>query len=747
MDPIEELEGLGSPEAIQAWLSANYASLSSSERSRIQTWLASNALSWNTDDSRLADTRDSRYVPLEGVGPNASGGDRSALVGRRRSVVPRVDEDPVGYYQMLWRTNPNRAVRELRRAFPALATSQPERAVELGGWIQREAGGGRSLVDSPLNISRWLWNNRPGRNDEPTQQDAARVLLNQWWQSEGVGVYQVTSQTLEEAQQNGYTEEQTSETLRGLIPFDTADNPQWLQDATQSRVLTDEQKQRVVRYYNTFYVDNIAIDPDAPTAQVQSWEELLPILESIQGTAQLEQLIVGAIADVPLQTGFMVRMPDGESAFVDNDMYEYLRTSFGFDEQDVTFFAGFVSNNLSLGGVAPTGQRPDASLVVSSLPFYATILQANGLLRPMIEDERPAEPLLGPVADTSQTVTPWRAASGFARAEVERMQALDPQDRSFEQAEERRFRRIDVARQSRRQQDFSVEDNEQRRFERIGGVDRIGNQRPLTAERAIRMGDEGLRLYNNEGMAIIHASSTAGPSLAARILGNVVRGERWSLADAQEVQRIYIASGLAQNTRGAIADRFSELQGVGAMRGLGVFAVGQQRLDELERLRSRRPSGGGGGGGGAVRMMPDRTAVVQAVTDLYKQFFMQDPTPEEVNGLADSLIQRIMSTPTSQQVDSNAQLRAILSESPLYKELYGRMPEGFTEEELQRQVLQGQSAILGDDFRSKRAAQAGLADGRYQTAIGAAAASPEAFENSTFLGRLAQARQVLEAMT
>jgi hypothetical protein len=157
--------------------------------------------------------------------------------------------------------------------------------------------------------------------------------------------------------------------------------------------------------------------------------------------------------------------------------------------------------------------------------------------------------------------------------------------------------------------------------------------------------------------------------------------------------------------------------------------------------------GGGSRGGGMVRMLPDQDAVRQSVRDMYTQMFLESPSEEVVAAMVNALNSAVMSAPMDQSVDVQAKLRDILEKDPAYNRLYGQMPDGFTAEQFQGMNRAAQETMLGDMVESNEALQIGMQDGSYRTTMGASMGLEEAWDNSTFLGRLARAAQVVSANT
>jgi hypothetical protein len=156
---------------------------------------------------------------------------------------------------------------------------------------------------------------------------------------------------------------------------------------------------------------------------------------------------------------------------------------------------------------------------------------------------------------------------------------------------------------------------------------------------------------------------------------------------------------------------------------------------------------GAGDSGGAIRQRPDPDALRQDVKDFWRKWFRDEPSAKLVDEMAGNLMKAVMSSPKDQQVDVTAQLRKLIEGTGQYQELYGKKQAGQTEEQYQQQFVDAASSMMGNEAPDQGAITAGMKTGQYQTTVGATAASARAWQNSQFLGRLAQAAQIVNDQT
>jgi hypothetical protein len=236
----------------------------------------------------------------------------------------------------------------------------------------------------------------------------------------------------------------------------------------------------------------------------------------------------------------------------------------------------------------------------------------------------------------------------------------------------------------------------------------------------------GMAMYGmNDSLAFIHAMN---PSLATRVA--TTEFDKLSTADKRQTYSMMMNAGF-------------DAQNLGRL-GYG-WAAG---FDELDVNK-----GAAAAASGPVRSMPDPEAVRQSAKDMYRQLFVREPTEAELNALVGNVTAALMSSDVDgsdgvvQNVDAGAQIRKNLESNPQYQELYGAKPAGMSEEEYQAQFRNGARSILGNAAPQPDIIRSGMRSGQYNTTVGAAAMTREAWEGSTFLGRLAQAAQITSENT
>ena len=181
--------------------------------------------------------------------------------------------------------------------------------------------------------------------------------------------------------------------------------------------------------------------------------------------------------------------------------------------------------------------------------------------------------------------------------------------------------------------------------------------------------------------------------------------------------------------------------------------MGYEALSLDNFRNSRMAAMDGGSGSGPVRQMPDPAAVEQRAKDLYRSLYAADPSDAQLSSLVSAVNKAIRGADINgddgevQDVNVDATLRSQLEALPEYKDLYGKRPGGMVEADYRRQMESGAQSILGSQAADPNNVRSGMRSGQYQTSVGAAAFSREAQDNSTWLGRLAGAAQVINENT
>lgn len=265
--------------------------------------------------------------------------------------------------------------------------------------------------------------------------------------------------------------------------------------------------------------------------------------------------------------------------------------------------------------------------------------------------------------------------------------------------------------------------------------DRLNTAAPgMTNSEMAQRYKEGLRRFSgNEGLAFVGAIN---PSLANKLFASNGDMEKVSYEDGRLIGQI-----MSEALPGA-ADTDDLIAGLVGM-GYGEAAGSSSLAVLLSQLAARS----GGGSAGRVRIKTDPTAIRQAAKDLYRQMFRADPTDEQLAGFVSQAQSAEASAPDDQNVDIGAAIREGMEATREYQRLYGKKPSGLTESEYQGQFAAAQASILGNEVAGDSAVRLGMASGKFQTAVGAAAGTAEAWDNSTFLGRLARAGQMFETLT
>lgn len=232
---------------------------------------------------------------------------------------------------------------------------------------------------------------------------------------------------------------------------------------------------------------------------------------------------------------------------------------------------------------------------------------------------------------------------------------------------------------------------------------------------------EGQSLYGgNMILAFVHSLN---PSLAAR-WATTKPSDRTAQDQIQMNQ--YLANG-------GFTDK--------TFMGLGITGGDANSLTaEWDAQRFAKPDTAGG-----TRSMPDPVAVRQTARDMYVKMFASEPSDSQLAQLVGVVNGAIGGAADNQNVDATAQLQQALQGTGTYKELYGHKPAGMSDEEYKAQFDNGASEMLGAQAPDPSVIRAGMSTGDYQTTVGAVAGTKQAWSNSTFLGRLAQASQLVSA--
>lgn len=297
------------------------------------------------------------------------------------------------------------------------------------------------------------------------------------------------------------------------------------------------------------------------------------------------------------------------------------------------------------------------------------------------------------------------------------------------------------------------ERRDQRRFLESAGETIVAPDYQLSLTELTTEFREGRELYKGDaGLALIHVMD---PALAQR----VARELRTTGTLAPGPDRDRVLDWVATMGAGVTPDDLRDtLVGTGYMRAWGSPDDAFATFLEAEADRLGRLGDGGGGGSGRQAqeptvVLPDPAALNETMRRLYREMFFADPTEEQLATFRSQINAATQAAQTAEpgstvtNVSPEARAMEALRQDPRYRELYGNKPETMSEEEYRAQFEAAQRDMLGNEAAGNVAILAGLRSGRYQTAVGAAAATPEAWQNSRFMERLARAGRVVGALT
>lgn len=229
----------------------------------------------------------------------------------------------------------------------------------------------------------------------------------------------------------------------------------------------------------------------------------------------------------------------------------------------------------------------------------------------------------------------------------------------------------------------------------------------------------GLERYNNnQTLAVLHVLD---PGLAARIAATGGDLEKLDQRDSARAYDLLIDAGVVDRQKNGFRPDSAILAEMASYFGIGA---------------------GAGRGGGRVRRVIDSIAVKQSVDQLWQSMFRAEAPPDLVAQFTKNLQAQLDKAPEGQDFDISARVDEFLHGQSQYTKMYGKKPEGTTDQEWQAQFVSGQQSILGAEIPTGADPIAlGMESGSYQTAVGAAAGTKQAWDNSTWMGRLAQAAQ------
>jgi len=259
----------------------------------------------------------------------------------------------------------------------------------------------------------------------------------------------------------------------------------------------------------------------------------------------------------------------------------------------------------------------------------------------------------------------------------------------------------------------------------LGKDDEEGNVIKWGPRRLAERYREGMRLYNSEALAFFHV---VDEGLASRISYDPTE---MSVEDGRAMLGHLQKAGL----KGEDVESFA----------MNMFDLGfvDPMFTELLRVSNDKANAGSG----RIILKPDMTAIRQGARDMYRELYMEEPSDEQLNSMSAAVAASITGDAEDTSVSPDARLREVIESQPQYEKYYGNKPGGMSEGEYRGMHQYAQQSMLGGELADNQPTKVGMQQGAYQTTVGAAMGTKEAWDNSTFLGRLAKAAETVGANT
>jgi len=469
----------------------------------------------------------------------------------------------------------------------------------------------------------------------------------------------------------GITEEERAAAEEAGTDIPANAEPQWILE--QYGPLTDEQKRRILDDVAFMYGERF-----------EMFEQLAASGLLDDATAEVRQLVDGAILDTPPQSSWTIDLPGGDLFTMKVEDWNTVQAKYGIDEKQLTSFVKLAN---ALGVKDPLGR-------VNWQPILA-LASATGLL-----DSLNLGTTL--IRDTG---------GGLGKSHV-------PPPPGPERV---RFQEVDTANPAA---DFFTRDLGNVNMGILKGeglqIDTRFSFRELVKEY-----QKGLERYQDEAMAVIYAYD---PALAGRI--EISAGDPTQLRgqDLRKVSAIFNAE---------LNEEWF------AQSPLSILSPYLQMADAKRQARDEAEGDGRQPKAELVRQKPDPATVNEQLRALYQAMFFEEPDEATLATFRAQINSAIEGMGEGESVDVSARAREFAREDPRYGQLYGNKPANVDEESYRNQFRAGTISMLGAEVGDNASTLAGMRSGKYQTTVGSAAGMSEAWDNSTFMGRLARAAQII----
>ena len=251
----------------------------------------------------------------------------------------------------------------------------------------------------------------------------------------------------------------------------------------------------------------------------------------------------------------------------------------------------------------------------------------------------------------------------------------------------------------------------------------------------------GIEMYGNiESLAMLHA---VNPGLAARLWESNGDVQKVSATD-KNLAGYYLSKAVpGAGSSGDAMGAALVSMGYGEAGGDAFVIDVVGNVDVVRNPEKYAPDDGSG----RTRIVPDRMAVEQNARDTMEILYPTAANDEDVRAITERVMNDAATAPDDQDINLESRIRQYVEELPQYGEFYGNKPGGVTEGQYKNVMTAGSRSMLGNEGDLTQAGALGMKSGKYQTAVGAAIGTSAAYDNSTFMGRLAQAAQITSRNT
>lgn len=490
---------------------------------------------------------------------------------------------------------------------------------------------------------------------------------------------QLQAEGVDEATAGQLAEDEAGTMVPGL---NTSDTPTWFLEQYNT-VLTDDQKARILEYWNDMY-----------GTRFQNWTDIAGRLE--EPTQLTMTLVESAMLDVEPSAAWTIDLGGSRSYTLKQDELEAAKQLFGLSNDGLTRLIR-LQNSLQY-----QDDPDDARWQIT-----AGLLAARNQLEQLTTDEQLFQDIEDLKAQKREGEQPGELGS-----------IVDDLMADFTEAG-------GTGPVSPAQEAFDLMNDPT--------VGAVAYEHYTPSNRSVqqlsKMFDEGFEQYHNSTLAFVHALDQG---LAYRISASGGDPTKLDPGDNAEAIRLL--------TKGGVLNRGSSpLESMGAIFAndsvLGLFqdyfnASGANNTEQEK-----------------VRRVLDEVGAGEAIRALWRQMFRTDPSDEMVQAFTGELQRQLDAAPEGQEFDVSARIRSFATGSDTHKDLYGAKPGGVSEEEYQAQFLAGAQSLLGNEVAPNEAILQGMKSGKYQTTVGAIAGAKSSLGNSRFMERLARAANVISENT